>query len=73
MRLDDQRGHADPHDWGSRTMPVARNHIIDHFEALSDGDVVDVEHILGETTEPKVSERLAWRSMHPRASDPPMR
>jgi hypothetical protein len=54
-------------------MPVARNHIIDHFEALSDGDVVDVEHILGETTEPKVSERLAWRSMHPRASDPPMR
>jgi len=63
IRLDDQRAHADPHDWSGRTMPVAHNHIIEHFDALDDGDVVDVEYILGETTERKVSERLAWRTM----------
>ena len=35
----------------------------EHFDELSDGDVVDVEFILGETTVKKVSERL---TIHPR-------
>lgn len=50
----------DPYGWsgGARTMPNAHNWIIDHWDELADGDVVDVEYILGETTERKISERM---------------
>jgi hypothetical protein len=49
----------DPYAWtGARTMTVAHNWILDNWENLSDGDVVCVETILGERTEPKVSERF---------------
>jgi hypothetical protein len=48
----------DPYAWRGRTFPVAHNHIIDHWQELSDGDVVDVEFILGEKPTKKVSERL---------------
>lgn len=50
----------DPYSWdrGARTMHVAHQYITDNFDALSDGDVVCVEHILGERAEPKKSERL---------------
>jgi hypothetical protein len=56
----DGQATNDPYAWmgGARTFPVAHNWIIDHWEELVDGDVVDVEHILGETAEKKVSERL---------------
>ena len=47
----------DPYYWGGRTFPVAHNWIIEHWEELSDGDVVDVEFILGERALPKASER----------------
>lgn len=64
MRLYDGKATNDPYEWPAitgdgRTMPNAHNWIIDHFNELSDGDVVDVQVILGETTEPKVSERMA--------------
>lgn len=49
----------DPYRWGGRTMPVAHKYIIENWEKLRDGDVVDVQFILGETKEPKVSERLS--------------
>ncbi len=51
---------CDPYQWGgeARTLPIAHQHIIDNWEELTSGDVVDVEFILGETTERKVSERL---------------
>lgn len=47
----------DPYDWGDRTFPVAHQYIIDHFDELESGAVVDVEFILKETAEPKKSER----------------
>lgn len=47
----------DPYEWGGRTWPVAHNFIIENWERLNDGDVVDVSFILGETSAPKVSER----------------
>lgn len=57
-RLD---GHGkatnDPYEWGGRTWPVAHLYIIEHWHKLKDGDVVDVQFILGETKEPKRSER----------------
>ncbi len=55
------RGAAyDPYDWGNRgrTFKVAHLYIADHWAELKDGDVVDVEFILGERAEPKVSERF---------------
>lgn len=50
----------DPYGWkgGDRTWPTAHNYIIDNWDKLKDGDVVCVEHILGERPEPKVSERF---------------
>jgi hypothetical protein len=39
-------------------MPTAHLHIRDQWESIADGDVVDVEFILGETSVKKVSERL---------------
>lgn len=50
------RATNDPYDWGGRTWPVAHKYIIDHWDELKDGDIVDVEFILGETPEPKQSE-----------------
>ena len=47
----------DPYGWGGRTYPVAHNYIYENWEDLRDGDVVDVQFILGETTVKKVSER----------------
>lgn len=39
-------------------MVEAHRYIESYFDKLNSGDVIDVEHILGETKEPKVSERL---------------
>ena len=55
------RGVAyDCYDWpgGSRTKQVAHNYITEHWYELFDGDVIDVEYILGETNIRKFSERL---------------
>jgi len=47
-----------PYDWGNRTRQVAHQYIIDHWDSLETGAVIDVEFILEETTEPKQSERM---------------
>jgi hypothetical protein len=60
------RGHAtndyyawgdDPHVRGTRTFPIAHQYIIAHWDELKDGDVVDVQFIIGETSVCKRSER----------------
>jgi hypothetical protein len=55
-------GHSccDPYEWpgGATTLPEAHKHIIEHWDALETGDVVDVEYVNGRTSESKVSERL---------------
>ena len=58
MRLDGS-GMAtnDPYEWGGRTWPNAHRYIIEHWNELRDGDVIDVRFILGETPEPCTSER----------------
>jgi hypothetical protein len=47
----------DPYGWRDRTFKVAHNYIYENWHSLKDGDVVDVEFILAETTKPKQSER----------------
>lgn len=47
----------DPYNWRGDTHRVAHEYIADHWHELKDGDVVDCQHIRGETDKPKVSER----------------
>lgn len=59
-RLNDMSGHVDPYAWtdSPRTMATAHHHVYEHFDELNDGDVIDVQVLLGETTEPVRSDRL---------------
>lgn len=43
-------------DWRSRTWHTAHLYILDHWDELADGDVIDVQFILGERVEKKTSE-----------------
>jgi hypothetical protein len=63
-RLDGNgRATNDPYGWpdGTRTFPIAHAWIIEHWNELKDGDVVDVQFITGETTAPKRSEREGFQ------------
>ena len=59
MYMNDQEATTNPYAWPeiSRTMGVAHEYIIKHFDQLYDGQVVDVEYILGETNSPVPPER----------------
>ena len=50
----------DPYDWphDPRTKPRAHLYIAEHWAKLKDGDVIDVEFILGERATKKVSESV---------------
>ena len=48
----------DYYDWNDRTRQTAHQHIQNNFNELKDGDVIDVEFILGETDKCKISDRL---------------
>lgn len=61
LRLAHGRGSFsfDPHDHGNaRTLYTAHRYIIENWDSLESGQVVCVEHILGERPEPKPSERF---------------
>lgn len=54
------RGSSDPYEHGgARTLTVAHDHLIKHFDECFSGAVIDVEFILGESAKPKESEALA--------------
>ena len=56
-KLDGVEAHYDPFDWSNqRTLGRAHRHIIDNWYELSNGEVIDVEFILGESPKPKRSE-----------------
>lgn len=62
--LPEMEATYDPHGWSmrnARTMPVAHLHLLSHWWEFQSGDVLDVEFILGERSEPKVSERMGVR------------
>lgn len=52
------RAHTDPYDWGGRTFPIAHNYIIENWDSIIPGEVIDVEYILGETDTKKLSESI---------------
>lgn len=57
-RLEGGPAEYDPYSWGNRTMANAHKFIIENWRTLQPGQVIDVQFILGETKEPKRSERL---------------
>ena len=59
IALATQKCAYDPYQWGNRTMKTAHGFIESQWGALADGDVVDVEFILGESTAPKQSEQVS--------------
>lgn len=59
LSADGHKCSNDPYYWGGRTYPIAHNYIIEHWNELRDGDVIDVQFILGETKSPKISERVS--------------
>ena len=58
MHLDFHVATTDPGYWDDRTYQTAHYHIMENWDSLKSGDVIDVEFILGGTTEPKKSERI---------------
>ena len=59
LSADGGRFWNDPFGWKDRTYAVAHKYIIEHWDELADGDVVDVSFILGESATKKISERIA--------------
>ena len=51
------KAEYDAYNWSVRTMQEAHKYIQENFGALIDGDVIDVEFILGEVPTKKVSEK----------------
>jgi len=60
VKLSEGIGYNDAFKWprSGRTMFEAHQYIRDNFHELKDGDVVDIEYILKETTVKKKSERF---------------
>ena len=56
LRIDGGKCSHDPYHWDDRTMHTAHKFIAEHFDGLKDGQVIDVEYILGETDLPKEPE-----------------
>lgn len=61
MSLYDQAATNDPYSWsylgkGSRTFQIAHDYILNHWGEITHGQVVDVEHVLGEKATPKTAE-----------------
>lgn len=60
VKLDGVEANYDPFHWGQvrRTLFHAHQYILDTFDSLENGQVIDVEFLLGETQEPKRSQQL---------------
>lgn len=50
-----------PDDWGieGNTFEVVHDYLIEHWDEVRSGDVVDVEFILKKTDKPKISDRFS--------------
>ena len=50
-----KKANNDPYDWSDRTFSTAHHYIMENWAILNDGDVVDVQFMLGETKLPKIN------------------
>lgn len=59
VKLDPIEAQYDPYEWGnSRTMRIAHDYIIRHWDDLESGAVIDVEYIIGDRDTPKLSQMI---------------
>ena len=61
IRLTDMEANYDVHRWrkgSARTMPIAHEYLTVNWDAVENGQVLDVECILGETQRSKLSEAV---------------
>lgn len=58
VHLTGEKAHYDPYSWDNRTMQAAHSYIMGYWNSLRQGDVIDVQFILGETSVKKNTE--AW-------------
>ena len=56
IHLTDSECHWDAYDWPNRTMHEAHKWLQEYWFKFKDGDVLDVQFILGETKKAKESE-----------------
>lgn len=56
VHLQSSRSNWDIYAWSDRTNHTAHNFIKVYWDSLTDGEVIDVEYILGETKVKKTSE-----------------
>ncbi|SRR5258708_4711943 len=64
IHLNNNKCTSDCYDWDNRTMQTAHKYLDDHWSIIKDGDVLDVEFILGETSVAKTSERFLGLDEH---------
>lgn len=63
---------CDAHQWiGSHTMIFAHDYIRKNWHRLSSGNVIDVQYLMGATTEPKKSESVTAPRLEPPDTDEP--
>lgn len=53
----DRRAAYNPFDWNDRTFHVAHLYVKEHWDEIVDGEVIDVEFIMREAKNKKLSER----------------
>lgn len=58
VMLETERCSYDSNHWGDRTLSTAHRHLEESWNTIKDGDVVDVEYILGEKPAPSLSEMV---------------
>jgi hypothetical protein len=57
-RLSDLQLQFQPRVWGNRTMETIHRYLMNRWDDVENGQVLDVEFILGETDKSKESERV---------------
>jgi hypothetical protein len=57
-RLGGGTSHYANYYWNDRTFQTAHKYIQENWDSLKNGDVIDVEYILGETQTKKISEKI---------------
>ena len=63
--LETMETNYDSYNWDdTRTIRNAHNYINEHFDELENCAVIDIEFILGETKEPKISDRFYCGGMN---------
>lgn len=55
---DRMKAQYDMYEWGDRTFQTIHQYLIDNWDSVQSGDVLDVEFILGEVDKPKISEQI---------------